>query len=154
MAPPTCCSSHRPRGANRSEWRERHCPGRPGRPDVDRASADARPSPATPSKPPAGRALDIPATTSHTITGLTNGTAYQFRVCAITRRRNRTGLRLEHRGDPAPAACGSSGVERTARDAQVDLTWTPPGDNGGATITGYRIESSGRGRALGHPQHH
>ena len=26
---------------------------------------------------------DIPATTSHTITGLTNGTAYQFRVCAI-----------------------------------------------------------------------
>ncbi|MGZ4169790.1 MAG: N,N-dimethylformamidase beta subunit family domain-containing protein [Solirubrobacteraceae bacterium] len=81
--------------------------------------------------------------TSRTITGLTNGTAYTFRVAAI----NAAGTGSDStpsspitptNAKPVPPDAPTS-VSGTAGDASVALTWSKPGSDGGSAITGYRI---------------
>lgn len=87
------------------------------------------------------------ATTDATasISGLTNGTSYVFRVAAT----NAFG-----RGDYTPAS--SSGIPvgppqspqslaAAAGNSQVSLTWSAPASNGGAAITDYVVEYSANG---------
>lgn len=82
--------------------------------------------------------------TTHTITGLTNGQAYNFRVIAIG---STSGAQTP--GDysealtPAAASAPSAptGLTATAGNSQVSLSWTA-GSNGGAAITDYVIEYS------------
>lgn len=80
--------------------------------------------------------------TQATVTGLTIGTAYVFRVAA----RNVVGT-----GNPSlPSTAvtlanvpgAPTGVGGTRGDRQVVVTWTAPAANGGAAITGYDVESS------------
>jgi subtilisin family serine protease len=82
------------------------------------------------------------AASSHTVSGLVNGTTYTFRVVA----ENFVG-----EGPPSPSSAAvtpravpaaPSGVTATAGNKQVALAWRAPSSNGGAAITGYRIEMS------------
>ena len=79
--------------------------------------------------------------TSRTITGLTNGTAYTFKVAAT----NSVGTGAQSAAsDPvtpaAPAVPGAPGRPTGgAGDKSVALAWTAPASDGGSAITGYRI---------------
>ena len=80
------------------------------------------------------------STRSHTVTGLTNGTTYEFRVAA----RNGAG-----RGDPSerlskvpisgvPGA--PTGLTAQAGDEEVTLSWRAPTNKGGERITRYEYK--------------
>ena len=81
------------------------------------------------------------AQTSYTVSGLTDGTGYTFTVAAI----NAAGTGPESSASAAatpaaPTTPGApSGLQGTAADGAVNLSWTAPGSDGGAPITGYRI---------------
>ncbi|MCY4181541.1 MAG: fibronectin type III domain-containing protein, partial [Gammaproteobacteria bacterium] len=80
-------------------------------------------------------------TTSHTVTGLTNGTEYAFQVRAVDGATNGADgetVRATPRFDP-PA-----GLTATAGTTQVTLSWTNPSDN---TISGYQYRQ-GQGSPL------
>ena len=84
------------------------------------------------------------ATTTHEHTGLTAGTTRRYRVSAI----NSVGASAASTAASATtAAAGTPGaptsLTATANGrTQINLTWTAPVSDGGATITGYKIEVS------------
>ena len=85
--------------------------------------------------------VDVPATpTTAVVTGLTNGTAYNFRVRAITS----FGLGVlsapSNTVTPVTVAAAPGTPVATAGNAAASLTWTAPADTGGSPITGYRIQ--------------
>jgi len=96
---------------------------------------------------PAGSPLavlraSVPASASSTIvTGLTNGTAYQFTVTAI----NSVGLSNESARSPAVVPAGppswSSAPTATALSKAAKVSWSMANANG-AAITGYKVISS------------
>ena len=77
-----------------------------------------------------------------TVTGLTNGQAYSFRVSATNS--EGTGVPSDAVTEtPAATAPGKpTGLTPTAGSMQVELTWTAPSDTGGAPITDYKVEHS------------
>ena len=80
------------------------------------------------------------ATTSYGATGLVNGTTYTFTVSATnalgTGAASASAAAVPYTRSGAP----SNLVATALAGGQVNLTWSPPGDNGGAGVTGYRIE--------------
>ncbi len=80
--------------------------------------------------------------TNTTVTGLVNGTSYLFRVAAV----NSAGAGnyslnssiLTPKGPPTPPW----GLTGTAGNAQVQLTWLAPENNGGSPITDYILQRS------------
>ncbi len=80
-------------------------------------------------------------TTSTTVTALTNGTEYTFRVSA----RNSIGDSSPSGNvteTPATTPGAPTELSATGGDGQVALSWTAPPDNGGSTITGYTVEKN------------
>jgi len=77
--------------------------------------------------------------TSTTMTGLTDGTNYTFGVAAInvfgTGAQGTSGSNNPYKQIPG----APTGVQATAGNAQATVSWTPPANNGGATITSYTI---------------
>ena len=79
--------------------------------------------------------------TGATITNLTNGTTYYFKVTAV----NQAGEGpASGPASAAPAAAITkpgrpNGLTATPRDRQVTLSWTAPGSGGGTGISGYEI---------------
>jgi titin len=79
---------------------------------------------------------------AYTVTGLTNGVAYDFKVAAI----NRVGV-----GQPSDTVTATpdaalarnpgvpTGLTATPGDREVGLRWTAPADNGGAPVTKYAV---------------
>jgi len=86
--------------------------------------------------------------TSYVATSLTNGTKYYFKVTAV----NGVGegkTSNEASATPEPTVPGppSNLTARAATSKGVALSWSAPASNGGASITGYRLNrstSSGR----------
>ena len=89
---------------------------------------------------------------THTITGLTNGTAYEVRVRAF----NTLGVGPQ----PSPSIPQSTpftfpgaptGLSGTSGDTQVTLSWTAPASTGGSAITDYAIQFSSNGGSTWSP---
>ncbi len=76
-----------------------------------------------------------------TVTGLTNGTAYLFRVSGISSAGSGAVLVATSAVTPSTTPGAVSGLDAQVGDAEVTLTWTLA-DDGGAAITGYRIEQN------------
>ncbi len=84
-----------------------------------------------------GAWADITGTTSHTVTGLTGGTAYSFQVRAVTGTSVLGAMSATASATPTAPLPGVPGnVAAAAGDAQVTLSWTAPG----GTITGYEYQ--------------
>ena len=83
--------------------------------------------------------------TTTTVTGLTNGQSYTFRVRAVNSAGASAASIASASVTPAtvPGAPASLGV--TGGDREVELNWTAPASNGGESITGYEYEQSGDG---------
>jgi uncharacterized protein YjbI with pentapeptide repeats len=87
------------------------------------------------------------ARTSAVVTGLTNGTSYDFRVAAL----NSVGLGSYTDGtttstpvaSPPSAPTNLTGV---IGDSQVSLSWTAPSSNGGAPLVTYVVQYSSDSR--------
>jgi titin len=77
--------------------------------------------------------------TSQTITGLTNGTQYSFRVAA----RNAAGIGAQSAASNVVTPAGLPGAPSigtaVAGDTQVTLNWSAPNNNGGSTVSGYVV---------------
>ena len=81
------------------------------------------------------------ATNSYTVTGLTYGYSYIFRVAAV----NSKGTGSYSDQSPVTLATvpgAPTDLTATLGDAQVSLTWSAPTSNGGSDVTGYTIEYS------------
>jgi len=89
--------------------------------------------------------------TSATVTGLTNGTAYVFRVAAVNA--VGTGAFTSASSSVTPVAGtppnAPTSLTATAGNAQIALAWTAPSAPGTAAITGYTVEFTPSG---GSPQ--
>ena len=81
----------------------------------------------------------VSATPATTVTGLANGTAYDFRVTAI----NNAGSSLATvtaTGTPKTVPAAPAGVSAVFGNTSVDLTMLAPANDGGAPITGYTVQ--------------
>lgn len=79
--------------------------------------------------------------TSFTVTSLTNGTSYTFRVAAV----NSEGAGSYVTGTavtPQTVPLAPTNVLTTTGDAQVLVRWTAPTDTGGSAITDYTLQYS------------
>ena len=90
----------------------------------------------------------VSSSTTATLTGLTNGANYSFKVSAISA--IGTGLASTSSASvPVVALPGAiaSAPTATASPGQIVLSWSAPASNGGAAITDYTIEYSTDGGA-------
>ena len=83
--------------------------------------------------------------TSHTVTGLTNGQTYTFRVRAVNSAGASAASAASASVTPATVPGAPTNLGATGGDEQVDLIWTAPASNGGQSITGYEYEQGGSG---------
>ena len=75
-------------------------------------------------------------TTSHSVTGLTNGTAYTFSVRAV----NSFGAGASDSASATPATTPSApSVSAERGDGSTALSWTA-GDDGGSAVTGWQVQ--------------
>lgn len=80
--------------------------------------------------------------TSATVTDLTNGTAYRFRVAPVNDRGTATYSRSSLPVIPRTTPDAPTGLSGTAGNTQVALTWTAPASNGGMPVTDYVVRIS------------
>jgi titin len=93
--------------------------------------------------------ITVGAVTEATFAGLTNGTAYTFRVAAINvvgtgPQSTDSNLVTPRRVPDAP-----TGATATAGAGQATVSWTAPAFNGGSVITGYAVTRYAGGVAQG-----
>jgi hypothetical protein len=92
------------------------------------------------------------ALTQGVVMGLTNGMAYTFTVAAINT--IGTSAASAHSNAVTPAANATvpgapTGVTAvSAGPSKIQVSWTPPTDNGGSALTGYSVSPSTGGSAL------
>jgi hypothetical protein len=84
----------------------------------------------------------VSAATSATVTGLTNGTGYLFRVASV----NDVGTGLYSANSlavtPATTPSTPTAVAGIRGNGQIQLSWTAPSSNGGLSVTDYTIHYS------------
>ena len=83
--------------------------------------------------------------TSTTVTGLTNGQSYTFRVRAVNSAGASAASTASASVTPATVPGAPTGLSATISDQRVDLIWTAPASNGGEPITDYEYEQGGSG---------
>jgi len=79
------------------------------------------------------------SSTSGTVTGLTNGTAYTFKITAHNLNGNSALSTASSAVTPSTVPGAPTDLQGTFGDAQVALTWTAPSNTGGATISSYTV---------------
>lgn len=79
------------------------------------------------------------ATTTCTVTGLTNGTSYTFTVTASSAAGSGPASAASAPVTPRTIPQPPSGVVAEGGDSRATITWSPPTDDGGSPITGYRV---------------
>ena len=77
-----------------------------------------------------------------TVTGLTNGTAYTFRVTATNAIGNSVASSVSNSVTPATIPGAPTNVTATAGDTQATVTFTAPVSDGGSAITVYTVTSN------------
>lgn len=82
----------------------------------------------------------VGTSTTATVTGLTNGTAYLLRVRAVNIRGEGPWAQSATSVTPLMAASAPTGVAGSRGDRQVAVSWTAPADNGGSAITDYVVQ--------------
>jgi len=87
----------------------------------------------------------VTAVTTTVVTGLTNGTAYMFRVAAVTAFGTGEFSAPSALVTPRTTPGAPSDVTATAGNASVALSWTAPAVTGGAAVTDYIISFSSNG---------
>ena len=83
--------------------------------------------------------------TSYTVTGLTNGQSYTFKVRAANSAGASAASAASPSVTPATVPGAPTGLSATVSDQRVDLIWTAPASNGGQSITAYEYEQGGSG---------
>ena len=81
-------------------------------------------------------------TASTTVTGLTNGTSYVFRVRAVNANGAGSYTAASSQVTPATVPGTPTSLAGTAGNTTVALTWTAPASDGGSALTDYNIQSS------------
>jgi trimeric autotransporter adhesin len=85
----------------------------------------------------------VSITTEATVTGLTNNTAYNFRVSAVNGIGTSTPSSVATSTPSAPSAPNApTSVTAVGGNAQAIVSFTAPADNGGSAITSYTVTSS------------
>lgn len=79
---------------------------------------------------------------SATITGLTNGTAYRFRVYATNAAGDGPASVLSNAVTPRAVPGPPRNVTATPGPARATVSWTPPASNGGGAINGYILTAT------------
>ena len=79
--------------------------------------------------------------TSYMVHNLTNGQPYRFRVRALNSVGAGAASAASPNVTPATEPDAPTGLSATVSDQEVDLIWTAPASNGGATITALRIRA-------------
>ncbi|MTA27759.1 MAG: hypothetical protein F2562_02750, partial [Actinobacteria bacterium] len=81
--------------------------------------------------------------TTHTVSGLTNGTNYFYTVAAITNFGVGTSTNVyATNATPGGTASAPTLLDAVPGDGRATVTWSAPADNGGYTLTGYKVERS------------
>ena len=78
--------------------------------------------------------------TSYMVRNLTNGQPYRFRVRAVNSVGAGAASAASPNITPATEPGAPTGLSATVSDQEVDLIWTAPASNGGATILRYEYE--------------
>ena len=90
--------------------------------------------------------VSVPATTTQhispggTFTGLTNGTAYTFKVTAVNAVGSSSQSAASNSVTPVTLPSAPTGVSATGGDTVATLTWTD-GDDGGSPVLSYNVVS-------------
>ncbi|HEV7723385.1 MAG TPA: fibronectin type III domain-containing protein, partial [Iamia sp.] len=79
------------------------------------------------------------AGTTKTVTGLTNGTAYTFKVQAVNAIGTGPLSSASAAVTPATTPGAPTGVSAIAGNHEATVSWTAPAATGGSAITGYRV---------------
>ncbi len=77
--------------------------------------------------------------TTHTITGLTNGTTYRFKVQAVNAIGTSAFSGTSNPVIPATVPDAPGNVFATGGNASATISWDPPASNGGIPVTGYVV---------------
>ena len=93
--------------------------------------------------PPAGTDINAGSTAlNHTITGLTNGTAYTFSVQANNPVGSSSASSPSNSVTPADVPGAPSKVTATAGNTLAEVSFSAPASNGGSVITGYTVTAT------------
>jgi subtilisin family serine protease len=82
------------------------------------------------------------STLTAVVSGLTNGTSYQFRVIATNEAGNGGQSPLSNAVTPKAVPGAPTKVSAVAANHAATVSWTPPSSNGGSALTGYTLTAS------------
>ena len=83
--------------------------------------------------------------TTFSHTGLEPATTWHYRVSAINSAGTGRASNVARATTDATVPAEPTGLSARGGDMRIDLSWTRPSNDGGAAVTGYRIEASSNG---------